>query len=266
MEILLIIFGLFIAWRIYVAFLKKRAYVAYDELAQTGSLEEAREQFSRAFEILSDDLHHPGRLPTAEGLLAFDMAVFLQDRIEREEGSWPKTASAETNRRDVGQRLRANLAAEVERRRSQSNTTSTGHTASRRAAVAATTELPIEHAEACVEATSNWFPPVISATHGKTKQLQNYRFQHFRDVVVKGGMTFPLAMIVYENQQMRLVVTSERNSLAPPGSGRSHFLCTWTPSGHDNLGAADKWADADEFSKEAISIAVQSVVLPDQLK
>ena len=53
-------------------------------------------------------------------------------------------------------------------------------------------------------------------------------------------------------------VASEVNRVAPPDSGRSHFLGMF-PGGpqHINLGASDDWADIGEFARKALEVIVE---------
>lgn len=75
-------------------------------------------------------------------------------------------------------------------------------------------------------------------------------------------------MYVYEQGDFLVgrpcfAVTSEANRTATPGSGRSHFLCVF-PGGpqHDNLGAADDWADLEKFAAKALGVIAERFALP----
>lgn len=58
-------------------------------------------------------------------------------------------------------------------------------------------------------------------------------------------------------------VAAEVNRIAPPGSGRSHFLGMFAGEPrHVNLGASDEWADIEKFTAKALEVIAEHFDLP----
>lgn len=264
MEILLLVVACFVAWRVYVAYLKKKAYAGYAKLAASGDDDEARAEYARVFGVLVSDFLGAPRLPPAQSLYFFDWARFLRCRIEHGLGT-----PSERELTEAGRSIRMEIAANANQRQvppkegipGTEAPSTTGVDPTSRDQDVGVQEIGLQEA---ATTTSGPQPRIIRSTRDRSMDIHGYHISFYREVTFDTGEEAPCVMVVFDpTPRCRLIVTVEQNASAAISSERSHFLCAWTPEKRINYGAKDAYSDFDEFVKFATLVAVRIVFVPD---
>ncbi len=70
-----------------------------------------------------------------------------------------------------------------------------------------------------------------------------------------GRVEYAFLLTVFDAaKQVRLIVSSELNTMKSVLGGGSHYLCVFDDAGHSNLGDSDDWADDELFTARAIGV------------
>jgi hypothetical protein len=210
-EILLLIAACFVAWRVYVAHLKKKAHAGYAEMAASGGDDEARAEYARVFEILVSDFLGASRLPPAQGLHFFDWARFLRCRIERGLG-----VPSESELAEAGRRIRVEIAAEANQRQvSPKDVVGGAEAPSTSGVVSASRDQDVRVQEIGLQEAATTAagpqPRMVRSTRDRSMDIHGYRISFYREVMFDTGEESPCVMIMFDPAaRCRLIVTAEK--------------------------------------------------------
>ncbi len=109
-------------------------------------------------------------------------------------------------------------------------------------------------------------PPISDAKPLKYYDMGSHVGVLFGELACAGFIEYlyVLAVSPINDENSLLYVTAEKNRMqeAIPGTGGSHFLCTFEGGMHCNFGSSDDWADVDKFEARALQLAGERLGFP----
>jgi hypothetical protein len=80
----------------------------------------------------------------------------------------------------------------------------------------------------------------------------------YAEIEPAGRVQYAYLLTVFDpTKQIKLIISSEVNSMQPTMGGGSHYLCIFDDTGRSNLGDSNDWADEELFTARALGIVWQ---------